>query len=303
MEVKDWSYEEFPEFQEKVEGAKWITTTGDEVGFNYYHDVEYAQVDGICLHLQIIQPFTRNEPEKIYPCIVYVKGSAWMKQDIYSKLPMLARLAGKGYIIAVVEYRHSGQAVFPSQALDTRNAVRYMRKNCGKYRIDPDKIVMAGDSSGGHTVMFAGLIQDDEQETNLYPGISADVKGIIDYYGAVTAMLEDGNPTTLNHHMPDSPEGMVMGGVNLKEHPELCRKMSVECNITEETQLPPVLIFHGTKDRIVSTWQSVVLYEKLKELGKEAELYLIQGADHGGAAFWMEEVCMIVDGFIKRCLG
>ncbi len=109
--------------------------------------------------------------------------------------------------------------------------------------------------------MFAGILQDDDRESNLYPGISASVKGILNYYGSVSVMLEDSNPTTINHHMPDSPEGMEMGGVNLKERPDLCRKLSVECNITENTDLPPVLIFHGTKDRIVNTRQSVNLYK------------------------------------------
>ena len=179
MEIKDWTYEEFPEFDETVEGAEVLSTTGDEVGLAYLHDVEYANVDGIPLHLQIIKPFTRNEPEKIYPCMVFVQGSAWKKQDVYAKIPMLARLAGKGYVIAVVEYRHSGQAPFPAQALDARNAVRFMRKNSKSYQIDPEKIVIGGDSSGGHTAMFAGILQDDDRESNLYPGISASVKGIL----------------------------------------------------------------------------------------------------------------------------
>ena len=303
MEIKDWTYEDFPEFKEPVEGAEILSTSGDEVGLVYLRDVEYASVDGIPLHLQIIKPFTRNQPEKIYPCIVYVQGSAWMKQDVYAKIPMLARLAEKGYVIAVAEYRHSGQAPFPAQALDARNAVRFMRKNSRNYKINPEKIVIGGDSSGGHTAMFAGILQDDDRETNLYPGISASVKGILDYYGSVSVMLEDSNPTTINHHMPDSPEGMEMGGVNLKKRPDLCRKLSVECSITEETALPPVLIFHGTKDRTVNTKQSVNLYKRLRETGKDAYLYLIQGADHGGAEFWTEEVCGIADTFIKKCLA
>lgn len=74
-------------------------------------------------------------------------------------------------------------------------------------------------------------LTDDGEETNLYPGISADVNGILSFYGANSIMLEDGLPSTINHHLPDSPEGMQMGGVNLREHPELCRKMSVECNV------------------------------------------------------------------------
>ena len=80
MEIKDWTYEDFPEFKEPVEGAEILSTSGDEVGLVYLRDVEYASVDGIPLHLQIIKPFTRNQPEKIYPCIVYVPG--WRKKDM-----------------------------------------------------------------------------------------------------------------------------------------------------------------------------------------------------------------------------
>ena len=50
-------------------------------------------------------------------------------------------------------------------------------------------------------------------------------------------MLDDGMPSTPNHHLPDSPEGKAMGGVNLRKHPELCEYMSVECNVHADTQI------------------------------------------------------------------
>lgn len=37
-----------------------------------------------------------------YPCFVHVQGSAWLKQNVSAKLGLLARLAEKGYMIAVV---------------------------------------------------------------------------------------------------------------------------------------------------------------------------------------------------------
>lgn len=56
MEIKDWSYEDYPSFDEKVEGAVWIPTSGDEIGTNVYPNIEYANVDGVPLHLLIIVP-------------------------------------------------------------------------------------------------------------------------------------------------------------------------------------------------------------------------------------------------------
>lgn len=305
MEVKEWSYEEFPEFTEKIEGVKRIFSSGDEVGTDCFPNVEYANVDGKALHLQILVPTTRNlrETKMQYPCVVFIQGSAWMEQKVLSKIGMLARLAERGYVVAVVEYRHSGIAKFPAQAVDARNAIRFMKKNADAYNVDAEHVFVAGDSSGGHTALFAGILKDDEEETNLYQGITADVKGIVSYYGSSSVMLEDGMPTTLNHHMPDSPEGMEMGGVDLRTNKDLCRQLSVECNLNENTQIAPVLMFHGTKDRVINTRVSVVVYQRLKELGREVELYLIEGGDHGGPEYWTEEVIDIVDSFLKKYLA
>ena len=96
---------------------------------------------------------------------------------------------------------------------------------------------------------------------------------------------------------------MVMGGVNLLEHPELMEKLSVECNIEKTTQIAPTMIIHGTKDRMVNINQSVALYRQLKQLGKDVRLCIVKGADHGGKEFWTKEVIDTVDEFIRHCLS
>ena len=303
MEVKDWTYEEFPDYTEETEGAVFLKTTGGERGVQLYQDVVYAEMDGMALHLQILVPSARNEAGEKYPCLVYVQGSAWMKQDVYKVIPLVTKLAYRGYVVAVVEYRHSGIAPFPAQIQDARNAVRFMKLHAEEYQTDAEKIFLGGNSSGGHTALFGGLMQEgDARDASIYPDVSAAVLGILDQYGAVNMMWEDSFPSTTEHHLPESPEGRLMGGVNLREHPELCEKATVECQITPETKLPPVLIFHGTKDRTVNVRQSVSLYRKLKECGKEAKLYLVSGADHGGAEFWTEKALDAMDGFMREIL-
>ncbi len=304
MEIKEWTYEDYPSFDEEVEGAVRLHTTGDEKGTYIHGNVEYANVDGIPLHLQIMTPLSRNLQKNMvqYPCLVFVQGSAWMKQNVYAKLGMIARLVEKGYVVAVVEYRDSEIALFPAVAVDTRNAIRFMKVHGGEYMVDTEHIFVGGDSSGGHAAMFSQIIQDDEESTNLYPGVSADVNGILSFYGANSVMLEDGLPSTINHHLPDSPEGKLMGNVNLREHPELCRKMSVECNVDEHTKFLPVLMFHGTKDRTINPRVSVLVYNHLKQCGKSVKLYLLEGADHGGSEFWTEEMQEIMIQFMSEHL-
>lgn len=312
MEVRRYTYEEFPEFNEQIEGVKTIETTGDEISVHYMHDIEYAEVNGTKLHLQILIPASRKmgfvpfgEKQNFkWPCFVFVQGSGWMQQYVYANLINLSRLAQRGYVCAIVEYRHSGIAHFPAQINDTLNAIRYLRKNADKWAIDPDRMILAGDSSGGHTAVWGGMYQNDDTEQNLFPGVSAEVRGIVDYYGSVSVMEPDSNPQTVNHCLPDSPEGRVMGNKNLLENDmELAKKLSVETNLDENTEIPPVLIFHGTKDRTVNCTGSRILYNRLKETGHEAQFYLIKGGDHGGPEFWIPEVLDIIEEFMQKCFA
>ena len=106
MEVKVWEYDEYPGLTEEVEGAVHIPTTGDEPGVYHWHDIPYAEVDGHTLVLQILEPYTRNEPEKLHPCFVFVQGSAWGVQDVYKSCPHYARLGCSIVIPELPIFRH-----------------------------------------------------------------------------------------------------------------------------------------------------------------------------------------------------
>ncbi len=300
MEVKAWSYDEFPEFTDTVEGATLIETTGDEVEVEYLHDVPYQTAGGIELRLQILTPRSRNGIGSPLPCIAFVKGSAWRPQKLYALIPQLARIAARGFVVAEVEYRPAADAAFPAQIIDAQNAIRFLRANAEQFGIDPDKMVVAGNSSGGHTAVFASFL---DAGGNAYPGVSAQVRGVIDLYGAVSLIADDAFPITPEHHTPGSPECLLMGNIDMFEHPELREQGSVVSYITPELDLPPVLIAHGTKDRKVNTRMSVELFEKLRACGKDAELYLVQGADHGIAEFYTDRMIDIYDRFVRRCLA
>ena len=150
--------------------------------------------------------------------------------------------------------------------------------------------------------MFAGILQDDDTADNRFPGASASVRGIINYYGSTVFTIPDSNPITPNHCLPDSPEGVVMGGKNLLENRDLMEALSVDCNIKPDTNLPPVLNIHGTADFVVNAKCSVIVHNTLKECGKDTSLILLEGAGHGGNEFWTDEVLGRVTTFIERCI-
>ena len=111
-------------------------------------------------------------------------------------------------------------------------------------------------------------------------------------------------PSTQNHVDPDSPEGMLIGGLNVLENPDKVAPTVVMNHVPEASQrkLPPLLMFHGTKDRLVPFEQSLLLYDKMKQAGQDVTLYRVEGADHGGPAFWAQNVLDLVDEFLKEHL-
>ena len=91
----------------------------------------------------------------------------------------------------------------------------------------------------------------------------------------------------------------------MDEHPELVAPTVIWDHVppVAERALPPLLVVHGDKDRIVSFSQSVWLVEELRARGQDVTFYRLAGADHGGPAFWQPEVLDVVDAFLKEHLA
>ncbi len=298
IENKAYTYDTMPDYSDVVEGAIEIAT-GDELFTFYTPWVVYDTKDGIDLHLQIIQPRDIHSTILKKPCVVYVQGSGWLEQNTYANVVNVGNLAKRGYVVAIVEYRHIGIAPFPAQIIDTKNAIRFLIENRDKYCIDEENIIIAGDSSGGHTAVLTGLTANTTLFDKPMNNNPLNIKGIINIYGAVDLTKAEGFPSNTNFGTENSSMGKLLG-CNVIEHPEKAVEASAATYLDKD--FAPMLIVHGTKDFTVSCQQSVDLYNQLKKLGKDASIYLIRGAEHTGPAFWTEKMMDIYDSFIKKCI-
>lgn len=303
IEPQESTYEAFPETTLSAEGMKIIPADFSERSCSIRVGVQYAQKSGIPLHLSILEPRQNEGENSTYPLIMYIKGSAWFSQNIGDALAQLARFAARGFVIAALEYRPSTIAPFPAQIKDTKSSLRFMKKNAATYHIDPEKIIVWGDSSGGHTAAMVGVSLDEaslDDESPLVEPLS--VKAIVDYYGPTDISKMNEEPSTLDHISPESPEGMLIGGMNVLENLERVKPTIPMTYLSEEKEIPPFLIIHGSKDRKIPFGQSVMLIEALQKAKKTAEFYQLKGADHGGSAFWTKNVLDIVEQFIRTYL-
>lgn len=299
-EIKNMDFEAFVDAVEKADEVHKLSTDGTEVYHVYKHDVVYVERAQGVRTLQMLVPEEHDSAKK-YPAILYVQGSAWLKQDQYKRLAAMANLAARGFVTATLQYRESDLAVFPAQVQDAKTGVRFLRKHAEEYHIDPENIVIMGDSSGGHTAALAGITANqDILDTDVYSEFPCTVRAIVDFYGVTDVRQKEDFPTTLNQGEPDSPEGKLIGRNNVYEHPELSKPVTVADYVTHDKEIPPILIMHGKGDDTVSYRQSLRLYKKLREEEKDVEIYLIDHAVHGDNAFWTSQNLDIVEKFIRK---
>ncbi|QMW03612.1 alpha/beta hydrolase [Spirosoma foliorum] len=295
---KPYTYADFPESKASSKNMKVVSIGKDSPLVTYRPNIKYTTRDGLDLTLQIIEPTGANGK---MPCIVYVQGSAWMKQNVYANLPQLAEFARRGYVIAMVEYRPSSVAKFPAQLQDAKTAIRFMRQQAAAYHVDVDNLFIWGDSSGGHTALLAGLTQNnpelDTKDLDKYP---ITVNAVVDFYGPTDITQMNVEPSIFDHISPKSPEGQLLGGKNVLENKELAAATNPIKYIKDAKNGPPILIIHGSKDRLVPFQQSVLLADALEKYNYRYQFYQLKGADHGSAEFWTKETFDLVEAFLKQ---
>src|SRR3954470_9351610 len=117
-------------------------------------DIEYARAGEQVLKLDLHLP--PGKPHS--PLIVWVHGGAWRSGSRHD-MP-LAKLVEEGYAVASVDYRLSTDARFPAQVHDIKAAIRFLRARADselQWRLPAKRIVIAGDSAGGHLAALVGV--------------------------------------------------------------------------------------------------------------------------------------------------
>lgn len=221
------------------------------------------------------------------PLVVFVHGGAWQHRTarhggaIRDFPAVLASVAARGYVVASVNYRFSGEARFPAAVQDVALAIRWLRQHSDSYGIDSNKVVLWGSSAGGQIAAVLGTAcgvptfapPDSEDDK-----ASVCVQGVIDWYGLVD-LEADGKDLG----KPDVPDYVnTYLGCKLSEcKAGWARSASPFPYI--DAKDPPFLIQHGAADITVSPKQSKRLYDALRAAGVPAELAIYPGVAHGFA--------------------
>jgi acetyl esterase/lipase len=248
-------------------------------GVEASYDVEFGKGGAKPLLLDLFKP---KEIKKPVPGLIFVHGGAWKEGSRKNYGTYSRHFAAKGYVVATIEYRLSGEAPFPAAIQDVNCAIRWMRANAAKLGVDPNRIGLVGGSAGGHLVLLAAYAANDPEleGTGGNNGVSSRVQAVVDIYGLVSlgARTPPGRVRFIRARAID-PVVQFMGGKRADDDPELYAKASPITHVTKDA--PPTLILHGTVDELVKIAHSDKLAAKLSELGVPYLYDRIEGWHHG----------------------
>ena len=251
-----------------------------------------------------------------FPLIVDCPGSGWSGVDGHVHVPYMVYLAKQGFVAASISYRgtYRNNVIFPAAVQDLKEAIRFLRANADKYHIDPERVAVLGDSSGGNTAALAALTSDSDERFNIGENLeqSAAVKACCCVYGPVDLInLVQDRLNEHKHLRPEEgifPEGMPFEAMEIwqetyKDDPEGCLKAaSPYYYIQEGMKLPPFLFVQGDDDAIIPMAQGLRFCDRLRECGGRAEFLKIAGGEHG-AGVWSAEMLDYVVKFFKAYIG
>ncbi|MFZ9932345.1 MAG: alpha/beta hydrolase fold domain-containing protein [Chthoniobacterales bacterium] len=207
----------------------------------------YKTVDGRDLVLDVFLPAGYAESQDTFPAMVYFHGGSWREGNPSAQYPDCAYWAARGMVAASAHYRlkDRDRVEVPRACLeDAQAAVRYLRANAQKLKINPDKIVAAGDSAGGMLAAATAMIDGGEKD-------------------AASCV-----PSAVILHCPYWKTGVP---------PDLMPPAAVRRG------LPPFIIFLGDQDQAVKVGEILDFHEKLRAAGNDSETYIGFGGRHGFA--------------------
>ena len=248
---------------------------------------------------QKLDVFVQASEVKNQPLIIYIHGGAFKTGSKNDGVP--SDYLSRGYAVASIDYRLSGDAAWPAQIEDCKAAVRWLRANAARYGIDPGRFAAWGASAGGHLAAMLGTTGGEKEfEVGENLDVSSRVQAVVDYFGPTDFLQMDAHrlPNGQFHDPADSPESALIGGPLQQNKDKAVRANPITYVSGDD---PPFLICHGDADPLVPHHQSVLLEAALRRAGVPVTFYTVKGGGHG--RFGDPKVPELTKGFLDDRLN
>ncbi|HXP83465.1 MAG TPA: alpha/beta hydrolase [Bryobacteraceae bacterium] len=232
-------------------------------------NVTYATAGGVDLKLDVYQRRGATTPQ---PTVIYIHGGFWAAGNKEGAILKLLPWMEMGWNVVNVEYRLAKVALAPAAVEDCMCALRFINNNAKMYNVDTSRIVVTGESAGGHLALSLGMIPESvglarECEGPPLPKVAA----VINWFGVTDVMDVIDGPHKANI------AATWLGSLPNRE--ELAKRLSPLTYV--RPGLPPILTIQGDADITVPYDQGVRLHAALTKAGVVNQHLTIPGGKHG----------------------
>jgi acetyl esterase/lipase len=255
-------------------------------GVTGYPYVVYSRREGFRpLMLDLYLPRGDAGKAHPHPALVYIHGGSWLTGSPRTFPHVLAAIAARGFVVAAIQYRFDGEATFPAQIADVKEAVRYLRVNAEKYSIDSDHIGVWGESAGGQLAALESVscgvsaLEPKPKPVTEQGDEQADLSDVSDCVQASVSWYGIYNFVTI-----PIPPGKSGPQPYLGCPAFTCDQAALESASPAyyvDSHDPPMLLIHGIDDPVVTVSQAREFNQQLHQAGVSVELLLIPGVKHG----------------------
>jgi len=207
------------------------------------------------------------------PTLVYFHGGGWVAGSKEASSLTFLPFLDMGWNVVNVEYRLAKISLAPAAVQDALCALRWVYRNGKEYNVDTSRLVVMGNSAGGHLALTTGMTPASESLDSLCPGNEQlKVAAVINWYG-----ITDVNELLAGANVRNFAVAWL-GGMSNRE--DIARRVSPLTYV--RAGLPPIISIQGDADPTVPYAQNVRLHQALDKAGIRNELVTIPGGKHGG---------------------
>jgi acetyl esterase/lipase len=254
--------------------AEWATHALNR--YQVAANVTYLTATGSESKLDV---YRRRDATTPQPTMVFYHGGGWIAGAKEAAVMSLMPWLEMGWNVVNVGYRLVRVAEAPAAVEDALCALRFLTAQAKTYNIDVSKIVVSGESAGGHLALAAGMIPASAGFTNICAGggfagsenAVPKVAAIVNWYGITDVADMLGGPNARSYAVQWLGSG--------KGREEVAKSVSPLTYV--RSGLPPILSIHGDADPIVPYMQAKRLQEALGKAGGNHELHTVAGGGHG----------------------
>lgn len=283
---------------------------GQEVTYTHQADVIYARPDGTALTMDVFTP----KGDANSAAVVWVISGGWYSTHEAIQVEYVKELLKRGYTVFAVVHRSQPRFTILDAMADVDRAVRFIRSEAKRFKIDPKRIGITGGSAGGHLALMQATTDDKADPTSEDPVLrqSGRVQAVACFYPP-TDFLNYGQPGT--NALGRGPLSFLKAPFAFKRYD---RNMQMYVPVKDKMKIlkigrqispinhvssddPPVLIIHGDADELVPIQQSKIFMEACEESDIDHKLVTREGKQHGWPNL-VDDMTIVADWFDTHLL-